>query len=121
MPENQTTGPSSIQFPHARMESHDTKSNNVTWIVVAGLLIVVLLSLLTCLFLSRCCKRRPLDEETEKTHQVYAYANSHNDDSFQKPDDHQAGKGKILPQPYIYIFSIASIWPYNHDLMVCCD
>lgn len=104
VPENQTTGPSSIQFPHARRESNDKTSNNVTWIVVAGLLTVVVLILVTCLFLSRCWKRRLLDGKTEKRHEIYAYgnpkANSKKDDSFQKPD-HQAEKEEAFSRPQL--------------------
>lgn len=89
VPENQTSGPTSIQFPHTGMERHVKTSKNVTWMVIVGLLVVVALALVLCLFMSRCCRRRKLDENAEKRHERYAYnnprTNSKSDDSFQKP------------------------------------
>lgn len=113
------------------MERHVKTSKNVTWMVIVGLLVVLALALVLCLFMSRCCRRRKLDENAEKRHERYAYnnprTNSKSDDSFQKPGQ-QTEKGKIFLNHFksyfvvlicFFCFTFATFGLVNRNLKFC--
>ncbi|KAL3851300.1 hypothetical protein ACJIZ3_013182 [Penstemon smallii] len=60
-------GPSSSPFPESRTNNKSNKTNNVTWIAIGGLVVIIILALGLCLFMSRCCKKKSLNEKTANT------------------------------------------------------
>ncbi|KAG8385572.1 hypothetical protein BUALT_Bualt03G0059100 [Buddleja alternifolia] len=57
-------GPSAPLFPDSRNKEKKSTTNKITWIAVAGLLVVIVLLLVLCLSMFRCCKKRRLSEKT---------------------------------------------------------
>ncbi|KAL3519672.1 hypothetical protein ACH5RR_017821 [Cinchona calisaya] len=89
-PVQQSTGPTLQQFPQTGSTKGTTKtSKSISWIAIAGVLVIIVLTLGLCLLLSRCCKRRQVAEKTGKQHEAHAYsgprANYKDDHSLQKP------------------------------------
>ncbi|KAL3522219.1 hypothetical protein ACH5RR_015053 [Cinchona calisaya] len=94
-PVQQVTGPPVQQLPQTGRQGTNKTSKSISWIAIVGILVIVVLALGMCLFLSRCCKRRQVADNTAKRHDAYAYgdrrANHKDDDSLQKPN-YQAEK-----------------------------
>ncbi|PIN19750.1 Serine/threonine protein kinase [Handroanthus impetiginosus] len=66
-------GPSSSPLPEIGMERKKNTSSKITWIAIKGLFVVIVLLVGLCLYMSRCCKRQRLSEETAKMHEMGTY------------------------------------------------
>ncbi|KAL0353106.1 UNVERIFIED_CONTAM: protein STRUBBELIG-RECEPTOR FAMILY 1 [Sesamum angustifolium] len=63
----------SAPLPESGRDEKKHSTNKITWIAVGGLLVVLVLLVVLCLSMSRCCRGRRLSEKTSKNHEMGTY------------------------------------------------
>ncbi|KAK4399093.1 protein STRUBBELIG-RECEPTOR FAMILY 1 [Sesamum angolense] len=63
----------SAPLPESGRDEKKHSTNKITWIAVGGLLVVLVLLVVLCLSMSRCCRGRRLSEKTSKSHEMGTY------------------------------------------------
>ncbi|XP_011096273.1 protein STRUBBELIG-RECEPTOR FAMILY 1 [Sesamum indicum] len=63
----------SAPLPESGRDEKKHTTNKITWIAVGGLLVVLVLLVVLCLSMSRCCRGRRLSEKTSTRHEMGTY------------------------------------------------